>query len=186
MKKYLILFLVFTVLFIFCVPQQETSLESINVLYYNTIFEQMISVDCDEIVYTPPKNDTIGIIKEGEYWIDYGGILDTVIIDKKVLKEIENELNLSKKGKDYGMDARMKCYIRYKNGSTDSLCVSSSPTYGYYNGKPTQFTNRFAYLIRYHCGFYEWIGTDMMQYFEELNDTTFVREKVKTRWGDFY
>jgi hypothetical protein len=184
MKKYL--FLVFIVPFFSCAQQQETSLESIKVLYYNSVFEPMISVTCDEIVYTPPKNDTIGIIKEGEYLIDDEGILDTTITDKKVLRDIENELKKRKKRKDYGIDARMKCYIRYKNGSTDSLCIDTSPVCGYYNGKSMQFTNKFGYLIRYHCGFYEWFSPEMMQYFEELNDTTFVREKVKTRWGDFY
>ncbi|MDR3339242.1 MAG: hypothetical protein LBT25_03940 [Candidatus Symbiothrix sp.] len=183
MKKYLIL--VFTVLFFSCVEKQKTPIESINVLYYNYIFEPMISVTCDEIVYRSPKNDTI-YIEGDEYWIDDGGILDTIITDKKVLEGIENELKKTKKRKDYGIDARMKCYINFKDGNIDTICIDSSPVCGYYNGKSMQFTNKFAYLIRKNCGFYEWFVPEMLQYFDELNDTTYVREKIKTRWGDEY
>ena len=84
------------------------------------------------------------------------------------------------------MDARMKCYIKFENGSIDSLCLVEPPTYGYYNGRALQFTNKFAYLIRENCGFYKWIGISQMLYFDELNDLSFEREKVISRSGEMY
>ena len=193
MKKHIII-LVFAIFFVSCQGKNEKTIESIEVLYYNYFFDRVIAVSCDEIVYDPPTNDTVTVFHYGsemtdsiiEQYINYQGVLDTTITDKKVLQEIAHELKLAKKTKDYGIDARMKCYIKYTNGSIDSLCLADPPTYGYYNNKPKTFTNKFAYLIRKNSGFYWWIGADYMKYLDELNDTTFVREKVKSRWGGEY
>ena len=190
MRNFIILF--FAVLFVGCQQKQEKVIKSIEVLYYNYLSDRVISVDCDEIVYNPPTNDTILIYSIEatdsiiDYQVDYQGVLEAAISDRHILQEIAKELQLAKRTKDYGIDARMKCYIQFLNGEIDNICVNSSYTYGYYNGKPTKFTNKFAYLIRKNCGFYDWIGTDMMKYFYELNDTTFVREPVTNRWGESY
>ena len=148
----------------------------------------MTAVTCDEIVYTPLEEDALSIefTSDGRIVPKGAVILDSIITDKEVLQEIAKELRLIKRSKNYGIDARMKCYIKFTNGSIDSLCLAESATYGYYNKKPTIFTNKFAYLIRKNCGFYKWMSVKQMKYFNELNDSTFVREKVKSCWGEEY
>jgi hypothetical protein len=184
MKHYLIL--LSAILFFSCQQKQKKVIESIDVLYYNHLFDGIVSIACDEIVPTPIEYDTLGNEAGEIEFILQHGILDTAIVDKNVLQEIANEIPLLKREKDYGIDARMKCYINFSNGHTDSLCIGDNPTYGYYNGKPTRLTNKFVYLIRKNCGFYKWIYIRAVRDFEELNDTTFVREKVKSSTGEEY
>jgi len=186
MKKYIIL--VSAVFFISCQEKREKTIVSVKVWYYNGIFDRVMAVGCDEIIYLPEKVDTLDIPVVG------GGyrpprqtvVLESIITDKEVLQEIAIELRKRKVTKRNNIDARMKCYIRFADGNIDSLCLAESPTYGYYNKKPAKFSNRFAYLIRKNCGFYRWINADYMKYFDELNDPSFKREKVKTRWGGDY
>lgn len=185
MRRYI--FLVFTICFISCQEKNEKTIESLKVWYYNGIFDRVMAIDCDEIIYFSEKVDTLNVILEdGSCFPKEAAILETIITDKEVLQEITKELQLAKRSKNYGIDARMKCYIKLTNGSVDSLCLAQSTTYGYYNGKPMRFTNKFAYLIRKNCGFYSWMGIDVMPYFDELNDTTFVRETITNRWGGKY
>ena len=185
MKNFIILFIIFF-LFIACQQKQERIIESVEVLYYNGIFERIIPVGCDEIICNPLKMPHLVFLEDGTQVPQEAYILDTIITNKKILQEIDNELKLTKHTKDCGVDARMKCYIKFTDGSIDSLCLDAPPTYGYFNEKPTRFTNKFAFLIRKNCGFYKWIGYDYMKYLEELNDSTFVREKVISIWGEEY
>ena len=80
----------------------------------------------------------------------------------------------------------MKCYISFNNRQTDSLCIGNIPICGNYNGQSVKLTNKLIYLIRKNCGFYRWIGISEFPYFDELNDSTFVREKVISRYGEEY
>jgi len=185
MKKYIIL--VFAVFFVACQEKNEKIIESVKIWYYNGIFDRAVAVSCDWIVYFPEKVDTLDIIMEdGSYLPKESVILESIIGDKEILQEIAIELRKRKIIKEDYVDARMKCYINFTDGKTDSLCISSNPIYGLYNNKPIKLTNKLVYLFRKNCGFYEWIGVDYMKYLEELNDTTFVREKVQSRWGGEY
>jgi hypothetical protein len=185
MKKYIIL--VFIIFFVSCQKNNEKTIESLKVWYYNGIFDRVMAVSCNEIIYLPEKVDTLDVLLEdGGYLPKEVVVLESIITDKEVLQKIATELKLAKKTKDCGIDARTKCYIKFTNGSIDSLCLAEHLTYGYYNNKSKAFTNKFVYLIRKNSGFYWWIGIDYMKYFDELNDTTFVREKIKSRWGGEY
>lgn len=186
MKKYLTL--VFAVLFVACQHKKEISIESIEVLFYNGIFERVMAVGCDEIVYSPFEVDTIHeILDNDSYLPKQAVILQTTITDKSILHEVELELNKRIIIEENSVDARMKCYITYSNGQIDSLCIDNNPNYGIYNDKSVKLTNKFVYLIRENCGFYKWIGIERgLEYFEELNDTTFVREPVISRSGEKY
>lgn len=186
MKKYLTLILALVVLSCSWQRQQENSIESIRLLYSNTLYDRMKALQCDEMVYAPPTYDTMFVFENGDCIIDNAGIFDTTINDQIVLKEIKRELPLTTSDGNYGIDARMKCYIRYSDHTTDSLCTDRTATYGYYNGKPVQITNRLAYLLRRSCGFYRCFETKQLASFEELNDTTFVREKVTSCSGEMY
>jgi hypothetical protein len=184
MKKFYFLILIF--LFFSCQRKSDALIDSINVLYYNGLFESIVAVNCDKIVYQPDKIKAPEFLEDGTEVPQASYVIDTIITDKQVLQEILNELKFARIAKDYGLDARMKCHIKYSNGKIDSLCTNTSYTYGYYNGKPTKFTNKFAYLLRKNCGFYEWIGINELPYFDELNDTTFMRETIVNRWGHSY
>ena len=184
MNRYLIL--IFIALFFSCKEKQISPIEYINVLYYNGLFERTEAVGCHEIINMPIKNATSLFLEGGTRIPQEAYIIDTIITDKQVLHEVLNELKLAKSTKNYSMDARMKCYIQFTDGRIDSLCTNQFYTYGYYNGNPIMLTNKFAYLLRKHCGFYEWIGIDQMQYFDELNDSTLEREKVKSHSGEEY
>lgn len=198
MKKYVILMI--TLFFISCHSSKEAGrkIESIKVWYYNIIFEETDMIGCNEIVYLPEKVDTLDVILEnGRYLPKEPVILESLITDKEVLKEIFFELQKRKATKRDYMDARMKCYISYSDGQTDSLCignkliiaptyVSNISSYGNYNGKPVELTNKLFYLLRENCGFYRWLWPINLKHFDELNDTTFVRKKVKSRYGGEY
>ena len=98
MKKHIIL--IFIASFISCQEKKEQSIESIKVLYYNGIFDRVIGVGCDEIVYLPEKVDTIDVLLEdGNYLPKEAVILESIITDKEVLQEIAEELKFAKKNK---------------------------------------------------------------------------------------
>ncbi len=185
MKK-VILILTITTLFFSC-NRQDKVIDSVKVWYYNGIFERAAAVSCDEIIYQPEKVDTLDVALEDVNSLPKQAvILEALITDKEVLQEIAGELEQASSDDSFAIDARAKCFIQYADGSTDTICLSEQFTYGYCNGEPKSFTNKFAYLIRKNCGFYWWIRADYMKHFEELNDTTFAREKVKSRWGGEY
>lgn len=192
--KHLIIIL-FTFLLVACKNKQSveliqndiTKIDSIEVLYYNTTeMERINPLGCDEIVYKggvkPVKFTSEGIEVPRE-----SVVLDTTIMNKKVLQEIEIELSKMKKSNWDNMDARTKCYIHFKNGTIDSLCLDYSPTLACYNGQSVELTNKFVYLLRENCGFYKWIGISRgLEYCDELNDKTFKREKVESITGEKY
>lgn len=180
MKKYMIL--IFAVFFISCQKKNEKTIESITVWYYNGIFDRVMSIDCEEI----RKGSLDVLLEDGEYFPKEAVILENVITDKDVLQEIAIELCERKVIEENYVNARMKCHISFNNGQTDSLCVSDNPTYAIYNNKPVKLTNKLVYLIRENCGFYQWIGIDYLKYFDELNDSSFKRKKVKNRWREAY
>ena len=169
--------------------QQLSLIDSINVLFYNYEFDRMEAVDCNEIEKANTSAVSIPLLSESgeiEKYLYMGEIIDTVITNQEILKEIEKELFLSKEYESFGIDARMKCFIKYQN-HIDTLCLSVNPVYGYLNGKPMLFSNKFVYLIRKYSGFYNWFNVNQqLQYFDELNDTTFMREKVINRWREEY
>jgi hypothetical protein len=178
---------VFIVLFISCQNKNEKTIESIKVWYYNELFDRAMAVGCDEIVYLPEKVDTLDVLlQDGSFLPKPAAVLESIVTNKEILQEIAIELSKQKVINEDYTDTRMKCYISFNNGQTDSLCIGNVSIYGNYNGQPVKLTNKFVYLIRKSCGFYRWIGADNLKYFDELNDTTFVRAKVKSRWGGEY
>jgi hypothetical protein len=188
MKKYIII-LLGVIFFISCQEKNEKTIESVKVWYYNGIFESIKFYKCDDIVYLPEKIDTLDVmLEDGRYLPKQAVVLESVITDKEILQEIAIELHKQKVTERCNYpDVRMKCYLSFSDGQIDSLCTGNFlTTCAVYNEQPIELTNKLIYLIRKNCGFYWWIGADYMKYFDELNDTTFVREKVKSRWGGEY
>lgn len=179
MKYYL--FLTF-ILFVSC-QHKMNKMESIRILYYNGLFESIMPVKCDAILVATMICDTLDY---ENLTIDCFGIIDTTITEKALLRRIQVELAKNKPSTKENIDARMKCYFVFEDGKRDSLCLSEDAIYGRYNDTPLKFSNEFAYLIRKSCGFYKWVIADQMIYFDELNDSTFVREKVISKRGEEY
>ena len=125
-----------------------------------------------------------------DYLIIREGAIDTTINDPCILKQIQIELGRCEyiDKEEYDIDARMKCYIKYTNGQTDTLCMDRWPTSfsNLFNNRPIKLTNKLVYLIRKNCNYYKWMDIRLIQYFDELNDTTFVREKVNSYFGQEY
>ena len=186
MKKYLII--IFLALLVSCQQKQKEEINSIEILYYNGLFNRADVISCDEIIYSQIIKDTyFEILKDSTHTPQEAIILKAIIKDKKVLHEIEIELNKREiMDNDNHIDARMKCQITFVDGSTNSLCLNGYPIYGIYNDQPVKFSNKFAYLIRNYCGFYSWSNIDMLKYFDELNDPSFEREKVISYTGEEY
>jgi len=175
MKNYSILIL--AVFLVSCQQKRGNPLESINVLYLNsTFYDRIISVGCNEIVYRPiaPKDTCIEYLEDGSGIPKAAVILDTTIRNKIILKKISDELKFAEKTTNNNIDARMKCYLNYMDGSIDSICIDDTPNYTIYNNILVKLTNKLIYLIRKNCGFYEWVGIGRMEYLIELNDNTFV------------
>jgi hypothetical protein len=165
-----------------------TKIDSINVLYYNGLFESIRQVHCDEMVYKPEKIKPVEFTSEGIEVPQGPIVLDTVITNPNILYTIEQEFDsLQSSDVDY-IDARIKCFIYYKNKYIDTLCIDDNPKYAIYNNsRSVRLSNKLVYLIRENCGFYKWIGISRgMEYFEELNDTSFMREKVESITGEKY
>jgi hypothetical protein len=167
-----------------CNIQNKTELESIHVLFYNYSFESFLPVNCNDIVknissmkisvVTNEEGDSVGII------VDNQGVLDTTIVNSSVLKEIADELkNLKPESVNYSIDARISCIVKYKGGKEERLCIG-----GYladcieYRDVNQKTNNRLLYLIKKNIGYYFWMGDNILEYSEELQDKTFKRDSI--------
>jgi hypothetical protein len=166
-----------------CSNNVDTNIDNIEVLYYNGIFENIESVACDEIIYNPAKQPKQKYTEAGEPVPIEVCVIKATINNKKVLQEIESELEKWELSDDKNnIDARMKCFVNYKHNNVDTLCIGNNPQWAVLNNiQSVKLSNKLIYLLRQNCGFYEWIGHDYMKYFDEMNDTTFVREKIKEK-----
>jgi hypothetical protein len=176
--KNICLFILTAILIYSCNNNVDTNIDNIEILYYNGVFERIENVDCDEIIYNPAKQPKQKYTEDGEPVPMEVCIIKATINNKQVLQEIESELEKLElfDGKN-NIDARMKCFIKYKNNSIDTLCVGDNPQWAVLNNiQSVRLSNKLIYLLRKNCGFYKWVGYDYMQYFDEMNDTTFVRE----------
>ena len=181
--KYILFLTCLGLLFSCSSTKNNRKLTSMNVLYYNYLFERILAVRCDEIKYSPITFDTI---LSDPLLIEESGVIDTTIINEKYLNEVEAKLKLLKKRTYKGIDARMKCYFHYSDKSVDSLCIGQSPKVAIYNNKPVYLNNELIYLIRNYSGFYKWMIADQMIYFSELNDSSFIRKKVISKRDEVY
>jgi hypothetical protein len=146
----------------------DSSIDSIFVLYYNSLFQPFMGVKSEEIntIYIPDFEN-----KED-------GILDATIKDCKILTEIEHEILKLKPSKEASFeDVRIKATIYYKNGATKLICLNNwLSTSIFLDGFMQESNNRLLYLIKNNIGYYSWFGEPILKYMDELQDTTFVRE----------
>lgn len=180
---------VYTVFFAFlflgaCSVPQKADIESIHVLFYNYSFQPFLPVRCDEIIKDTPSwdssvvtnehGDSIGVLKNNH------GVLDTIIINPFVLKDIAHELrNIKADSVKHPIDARISCIIKYRNNREEHMCIG-----GYYaeaieyNGIRQKQNNKLLYLIKKHIGYYSWMEDRILEYSEELHDNSFKRDSV--------
>lgn len=165
-----------------CVNKQDSSIESMDALYYNYTFESIVPISCNEIVKDIPKMDTV-FIDDSSYMVNYMGVLDTIITDQSILIDIQKQLTLlqPKEVADNDIDARISVVIKYKNGKEDKLCIG-----GYlgdvinFKGKTQEPNRELLYLIKSSIGYYNWMTKKDMLYMDELSDTTFIRKPIES------
>ncbi len=115
MKIFLLILLLFPVIALGqeadSVLKLQTGIDRIMIVKVNFSFDVVVNVDCDE------------------FYSQFGGICDTIIINsQRDIKSIKSYLDNSKKS-DLYVDARGKMYIYYISGRTDVLCINSGESY---------------------------------------------------------
>lgn len=183
-KIYIFLAILVTVSFISCSVQNKVDIESIKVLFYNYSFESILPVNCDDMKTNIPSMDSIAVMDEkGDstgVWVENHGILDTIITNPLVIRDIATELkNLKPDSVNYSIDARISCTIKYKDGKEEKICIG-----GYlaedieYRGMHQKQNKKLLYLIKKHIGYYSWMDDRILKYSEELQDNSFIRDSI--------
>ena len=99
---------------------EKTDIDSVLVTYYCGMIDSNVAIRCENLALIqtnhPPNNYTF--LKEGIV-----ELIDTFIVDKSVLKEIESLLKKKESIETYNEDARMYVSIKYSNGETDNICL---------------------------------------------------------------
>ena len=113
------------------------------------------------------------------------GIVDTLLTDPVLLREVQNELKkLKPNDNPYPPDARASYTLRYKDGTEEKICMGE---YAHFWFRGRNYTNnRLLYLLRKSIGYYGIVWEPMIDGLEELNDTTFEREPVVGKHGFVY
>lgn len=167
----------------FCISctKSKPNIKAIDILYYNYIFETDVSIDCGKIEKTNiPSFEYIDVFDSQndsiiDSYIDYQGVLDTIIIDKKLLEEIEVELlKLKPNDSIESVDSRISVRIIYEDGKEEILCIGGVFTnIIWYNNRAQQENNRLLFLIKNSIGYYKWLSNEDLKYMRELNDKSF-------------
>lgn len=177
MKKYTYFCLVFVLIIVSCnnstkqrltISNNSSHIDSITALFFNYDLDGVRNIRCDELQKNIPNFE----VKTDEY---KEGILDALITDSNVLKEIQYELSKTKPLKDkIYLDTRIAFKVYYKNGSVDNLCTNGKLFF--LNDVPLQKNNRLMYILKNNIGYYSWFGGLSQKYMDELKDTTFTKE----------
>lgn len=187
MKRSILIFPILFLLLPFWGRSEDTenTIESIYVLYYNYSFNSPVAIDCD-CLRKRMIGPFIDITDSGliEY-PDSMGIVDTLLTDPVLLREVQNELKKLKPDTNtYPPDARASYTLRYKDGTEEKICMGE---YNYFGFRGRSYTNnRLLYLLRKSIGYYGIVWEPMIDGLEELNDTTFEREPVVGKHGFVY
>jgi hypothetical protein len=166
----------------------DSNIDSIYVSYYNyNFYNEWNNIDYDYIknAHRPTfSKELYGT--QGNYHIDYKGIIDTVIIDCNMLTDIENVLKKSIRNDMFinttEHDARMSVEIVYDDYHRDTLLFTDS--YWLYSCKNEGFVNDdLGYFLRKNSGYYSWFPKEKPNnwygdYFYEL-DTLNRRDSIK-------
>lgn len=166
--------------------ERENSIDSMEGVYYNYIFSSSKLIDCDEIQVDSTENKENNFtVTESDgfvfYTPSYQRVVDTIVADRKILKEIQIELDKLEILEDtFDVDARIRVEFNYSNGENKKLCIGGEFTnHMMLDGKKVKTNNRLLYLIKYNLGFYSWLHNYQLDIMDELQDTTFRRIPIK-------
>lgn len=162
---------------------KEVFIDSIQVFYYNYSFMSPLAIKCEDIrkAEKPTFKKVFNISKQ-KFYIEYEGVIDTVITNRDVLSEIETGLsNLQSKDSLSSLDARISCVIYFNDGTIEDLCIcqDSDSKYIYRNGISQDFNHQLVYLIKMYSGYYSWFSRENLKHMEELGDSTIVRDSIE-------
>ncbi len=177
---------------------KNTTIDYIDVYFYNYSFEAPIKVEPSHILntyarqnYTKKQIDNNKIENDNNTLsLSETLVLKTILNDSTVLSKIENEINSLQKDTDnnYSLDARIVCYIHYKNKKKLQLDIGDYLAESIFlNGELQQQNNNLLFLIKSSIGYYENMdGESYLKYQDELNDSSVIRDKIKDNLGNYY
>jgi len=146
---------------------EKTDVEGVFVTYYCGMIDTHKAIRCErlaEIQAIHPAND-YSLLSEGII-----SLIDTFIVDKPILKEIESLLTKREPAEDYNEDARMYVSINYLDGTAEGICLGMNTPQVMFNGKPMFIDNKLIYLLRLNSGYYRWFDNDELELFKEYKD----------------
>lgn len=171
------------------VVMSRNHIKSINVLYYNYNFEQIVAVDYREIKPTYPsyiiqtvidsRGDTIASC------INNWGVVDTLITSPELVAKIDSLLRTSSfDNNSLPMDARVLCYLEY-NGFRKRLIIDEFNQISL-NDRRIKKNNQLVFWIKNSIGYYYWFCDQELNAMEELKDNTINRPRIRSRNGRYF
>ncbi|GEM_PF-4502942 len=147
--------------------QESKGIDSILITYFCGNLESSVAIKCEKIAAIQaehPVND-YSLISEGIV-----EAIDTFIVDKAILNEILPLLEKKKNIINYNEDARMYVTVKYKDKTTDNICLGMETPQVIFNGEPKLIENELVYLLRTYSGYYKWLDVEDLSYFKEYQE----------------
>ena len=142
----------------------DCQIDSIHVYYYNYLFNSIISRTCEDVI-------------EKRYPIEDGDVIDTLITNIEILRQIEAALLQLEADIPYSQDTRFVAVVYWKSKEISQVCIGGYfSTFIVWNGIRQNENNELLYLLKLHSGYYSWLDDDEISAMPELKDTTFLRE----------
>ena len=146
---------------------EKVDIDSVLVTYYCGMMDSNVAIKCGVLAVIqadhPPNDYTF--LKEGIV-----ELIDTFIVDKPILKEIESLLKKKEPIETYKEDARMYVSIKYSNGETDNICLGMNTPQALFNGEPMLIEDNLIYIFRLNSGYYQWFSEKDLESFKEYRD----------------
>lgn len=151
MKKSNLLYCFLLINLMSCREKNNTAIRIVNVCYAKGFIEKSHPIECGLIKYMP-------------YYLKQ----DTMILDAKILYEIEQQVDkLVKDSNSIDCDIRIECEVIFKNNKTIKLCIGGFNCILLNNIK-MKTNDYLVYLIRQYSGYYNYFSKENLIYFDEL------------------
>jgi hypothetical protein len=106
-------------------------------------------------------------------------LIDTFIVDNKILDKIDRLLKNKTSAPDFSGDSRMYVTVKKRNNNKDNICIDTWSRVKY-NGKASVINEELIFLFRYYSGYYTWFNEDyLLDLFPELEDSVFYKKVLE-------
>lgn len=132
---------------------EKHQLKGIIVSYIPGIIESPYSNSCDQSISD---------------WKFNRKVIDTIITDKDILIDVENQLRQMKQiDTAFPVDGRIQCQFYFSNDSASKLCLGSLIG-TIYNGQQVLDNSTLNYLLKKHSGYYYYIPFELVLEMPEI------------------